>query len=95
VTNEYWLILGGRHRALSGPSAARRRRLRGFAAQAFLLACQILGSNLRKIETFMLKRLSQTPPQAPAIAKPRRHKTTPDVRRYAPNPNGPPLAEPA
>jgi len=74
---------------------AGRRRLRGFAAQAFLLACQILGSNLRKIETFMLKRLVPTTPLSPATVKPRRHKTTPDVRRFKPDPTGPPLAEPA
>lgn len=74
---------------------AGRRRLRGFAAQAFILACQILGSNLRKIETFLLKRMTTAPPPALAKVKPRRHKTTPDISRYRPDPIGPPLAEPA
>lgn len=71
------------------------RRLRGFAAQAFLLACQILGSNLRKIETFMLKRMTAASPPPLAKAQPRRHRTTPDVTRFRPDPTGPPLAEPA
>lgn len=74
---------------------AGRRRLRGFAAQAFLLACQLLGSNIRKIETFMLKRMVTASPPPLAKTKPRRHKTTPDVTRYRPDPTGPPLAEPA
>ena len=74
---------------------AGRRRLRGFAAQTFILACQILGRNLRNIETFMLKRTTTAPPPALAKVKPRRHKTTPDISRYRPDPIGPPLAEPA
>ena len=74
---------------------AGRRRIRSFAGQAFLLACQILGSNIRKIETFMLKRLSTPSPTPVLSSKPRRHQTTPDVTRYRAEPIGPPLAEPA
>lgn len=74
---------------------AGRRRMRGFAAQAFLLACQILGSNIRKIETFMLKSTTTPTPAPQTKQTSRRHKTTPDLARFKPGSSDPPLAQPA
>ncbi len=74
---------------------AGRRRLRGFAGQAFLLACQLLGSNIRKLETFMTQRTTSTPEGPKGQARTRRHRTTPDVAHYRPESTDQPLARPA
>ena len=73
---------------------AGRRRVRGYAWQAVLVACMITASNLRKIKTFLLKRDQPATPDSTPAAKPDGRRG-PDLQQYRPDPNAPPLAKPA
>lgn len=73
-----------------------RRRVRGYAFQALLIACLITASNLRKIGTYLRKRATDLPPPTTGKATDRsRRRRGSDLADYRPNPNAPPLAMPA
>lgn len=70
-----------------------RRRVRGYAYQALLVAALITASNLRKINTFLRKREAEANSPKPT---PTAHtKPHADLSEYRPTLNGPPLAQPA
>ncbi len=71
----------GAHQALEDPE---RRRIRGVAAQSVLVAFQILGANLRKIDMFVAREEAE---QARAVRNlPSRRRTKP-LRDWAPEPS--------
>jgi hypothetical protein len=69
-----------------------RRRIRGYAFQAFAAALMILASNIRKIDSWI--RTRDTKP-TPTPARARRRNASPDLADHLPPENGPPLAIPA
>lgn len=70
-----------------------RRRVRGYAFQALLVACLITASNLRKVGAYLRKREhSARPPAGPKAS--RRPAKSSNLADYRPEPNGPPQALP-
>ena len=74
--------------------AAGRRRVRGYAWQAVLVAVMITASNIRKIKKFIRNNCEATAPPPKPNAKPDGRAGT-NLAVYRPDPNAPPLARPA
>jgi hypothetical protein len=71
-----------------------RRRIRGYAYQAFAVALLILASNLRKINAWLNERNSEPAPTPPTPVR-RRSNALPELGDYLPPADGPPQAIPA
>lgn len=69
-----------------------RRRIRGYAFQAFATALIVMAANIRKIDSWVRNR-DNTPLPTPTRA--RRRNASPDLADHLPPENGPPLAIPA
>ncbi len=73
-----------------------RRRVRGYAFQALVIACLITASNLRKIGTFLRRRATtRPPPTSGKAAGTTSRRSGSDLADYRPSPNAPPFAMPA
>jgi hypothetical protein len=71
-----------------------RRRIRGYAYQAFAVALLVLASNLRKINAWLRQQDTEPAPTQPAPVR-RRRNALPDLGEYLPPADGPPQAIPA